>query len=197
MRTETSTRRRTRKPPRQRPGRGATNEPEGTRDPGAPRYSLREGHVLLVDDATSARMALVRQRGTAPELVVRGLLTALGHRFRLRNRDLPGSPDIANRRQRWAVFVHGCFWHRHGCKATTTPGNNRAFWEAKFERNVARDRRTQGELEALGYRVLVVWECETKARSPALLERLRTALTAAGLERPRGGGGRSPPRPPG
>ena len=153
--------------------------------------------MLSVDDATSARMALVRQRGTAPELVVRGLLTALGHRFRLRNRDLPGSPDIANRRQRWAVFVHGCFWHRHGCKATTTPLNNRAFWEAKFERNKARDERTQAELEALGYTVLVVWECETKARSPALLEHLQAALTAAGREPTRGGGEQSPRRRPG
>lgn len=132
------------------------------------RYRRREGHVLVVDDATSARMALVRQRGTQPEQVVRRALVALGHRFRLANRDLPGSPDIANRARRWAVFVHGCFWHRHGCKATTTPTRNREFWEAKFQRNVARDRRSIEALEASGYSVVVLWECDIK-RDPALV----------------------------
>src|SRR5688572_15632999 len=115
---------------------------------GAARYRVREGHLLEVDDATSARMGLVRQKGTRPELLVRRALSALGHRFRLANRDLPGSPDIANRSRRWAVFVHGCFWHRHGCKASTTPARNREFWEAKFARNVARDQRRAGELRA-------------------------------------------------
>jgi DNA mismatch endonuclease, patch repair protein len=139
------------------------------------RYRLREGHLLVVDDATSARMGLVRQRGTSPELVVRTALAALGHRFRLTNRDLPGSPDVANRTRRWAVFVHGCFWHRHGCKATTTPGRNREFWEAKFARNVARDRRALEALQADGYTVVVIWECETK-RDP---ERVRALLAEA------------------
>jgi len=139
-------------------------------------YRLREGHLLLVDDATSARMGLVRQRGTSPELVVRATLSALGHRFRLTNRDLPGSPDVANRARRWAVFVHGCFWHRHGCKATTTPGNNREFWQAKFERNVARDRRSIEALEALGYTVVVIWECETKRDVERVRARLLEAL---------------------
>ena len=118
---------------------------------------------------------LVRQRGTRPELVVRAVLSSLGHRFRSSNRDLPGSPDIANRTRRWAVFVHGCFWHRHGCKATTTPSNNREFWEAKFARNVARDQRSIEALEALGYTVVVIWECETKRD----VERVRTRLIDA------------------
>jgi DNA mismatch endonuclease (patch repair protein) len=139
------------------------------------RYTRREGHVLLVDDATSARMGLVRQRGTSPEQAVRAALSALGHRFRLANRDLPGSPDIANRARRWAVFVHGCFWHRHGCTATTTPGRNREFWEAKFQRNIERDRRAVRALAADGYTVVVIWECETK-RDP---ERVRARLIEA------------------
>lgn len=147
---------------------------------GGQRYRVREGHVLEVDDATSARMALVRQKGTRPELVVRSALNALGHRFRLANRDLPGSPDVANRIRRWAVFVHGCFWHRHGCRATTTPGRNREFWEAKFARNVARDERAAEQLRALGYTVVVIWECETKRG----LAGVRAALASALGRRP-------------
>jgi len=79
------------------------------------------------------------------------------------NRDLPGSPDIANRARKWAVFVHGCFWHRHvGCKRTTTPTRNRSFWIEKFRANIARDARVQAVLRSEGYRVIVVWECETE-----------------------------------
>jgi DNA mismatch endonuclease, patch repair protein len=126
------------------------------------REREREGQLLWVDDETSARMGLVRQKGTRPELMVRRLLAELGHRYRLTNRDLAGSPDIANRQKAWAIFVHGCFWHRHGCKATTTPTRNREFWEAKFERNVARDRRSIEALECAGYDVIVIWECQTK-----------------------------------
>ena len=139
----------------------------------AARYRVREGHVLEVDDVTSARMARVRQKATRPELVVRRALRALGQRYRLTNRDLDGSPDLANRRARWVIFVHGCFWHRHGCKATTTPTRNRAFWEAKFARNRARDQRSIAALEACGYRVIVVWECQTKRGEAEIREFLR------------------------
>jgi DNA mismatch endonuclease (patch repair protein) len=148
----------------------------GSARAGGSRYRIREGHLLEVDDATSARMGLVRQKGTRPELMVRGALNALGHRFRLANRDLPGSPDIANRRRRWAVFVHGCFWHRHGCKATTTPGRNREFWEAKFARNIARDQRATVQLRELGYTVIVIWECETKRGIDAVRATLANGL---------------------
>jgi len=140
------------------------------------RYRVREGRLLEVDDVTSARMRRVRQRGTRPELVVRRALTALGYHYRLANRDLPGSPDIANRRQRWVVFVHGCFWHRHGCKASTTPTRNRDFWEAKFARNVARDQRTTEALEALDYVVAVIWECDTKRGEPPIRAELSRLL---------------------
>jgi DNA mismatch endonuclease (patch repair protein) len=144
------------KSPLRRPEQDPAASPVGV------QYRMREGRMLEVDDITSARMRTVRQRGTRPELLVRRALTALGFYYRLANRDLPGSPDIANRRQRWVVFVHGCFWHRHGCKATTTPTRNRDFWEAKFARNLARDQRTTQALEALDYVVAVIWECETK-----------------------------------
>lgn len=121
-------------------------------------------------------MAGVRQKDTKPELIVRQILHGLGHRYRVRNGDLAGSPDIANRRHRWAVFVHGCYWHRHGCKATTTPRRNRAFWEAKFQRNVERDEDRIRRLKSDGYRVVVVWECETKRDLDGLRRRLKPEL---------------------
>jgi len=131
-------------------------------------------HDLVVDPETSARLGRIRQHGTSAELTVRKLLHAVGHRFRVHNRDLAGSPDIANRSRKWAVFVHGCFWHRHGCKRSTTPSRNRDFWAQKFDANVARDARVQAALREQGYRVLVVWECETE--DVIRLKSLRRAL---------------------
>lgn len=117
--------------------------------------------ALILDADTSRRLGRIRQHGTSAELTVRRALHAAGHRFRVHNRDLPGSPDIANRSRKWAVFVHGCFWHRHpGCKRTTTPSRNRDFWTLKFDQNVARDTRVQKTLRDMGYRVVVIWECE-------------------------------------
>lgn len=116
--------------------------------------------VLTTTAAISNRMAGVRRSGTDAERRVRKAATQAGLRYRLDNRDLPGSPDLANRRRKWAIFVHGCFWHRHeGCKRATTPKSNRAFWLAKFKRNQERDRRVEMELRARGYEVIVVWEC--------------------------------------
>lgn len=130
------------------------------------RYTLR------TDPKTSARLGRVRQRDTVPEVEVRRALHKLGHRFRIRNRDLPGSPDVANRSRRWAVFVHGCFWHRHpGCRRATTPKRNADFWADKFRGNQKRDARVQAELRRLGFDVIVVWECESEVR-----ERLASIL---------------------
>lgn len=121
-------------------------------------------------------MRRVRQKNTAPELHVRRALNRLGLRFRLENRDLPGSPDFANRKHRWAIFVHGCFWHRHeGCPRTTTPKRNRAFWKEKFAANQIRDRQAIVRLEQAGFQTLVIWECETD--NPQTLDlKLRSAL---------------------
>lgn len=139
----------------------------------------REGFVIEVDDDTSKRMGTVRQRDTEPEMLVRQALHALGHRYRTDNRDLPGRPDIANRKRKWVIFVHGCYWHRHpGCHKATTPKRNRDFWEAKFSRNVARDRGNVSECEAKGFRVITIWECETtdfEAMSVKLAALLPTA----------------------
>ena len=122
-------------------------------------------------------MARVRQKDTSAEQLVRSLLTRIGHAFRKSNRDLPGSPDAANRSRRWAVFVHGCFWHRHaGCPRTTTPKRNRAFWETTFDQNRRRDARALAALRRLGYRTVVVWECEIVKRPEAVEKKLAKRL---------------------
>ena len=118
-------------------------------------------------------MAGIRQHGTSAETIVCAMLTKLGHRFRKRNRDLPGSPDVANRSRGWAVFVHGCFWHSHArCPRATVPKRNRAFWREKFRQNRARDARSVAALRRLGYRVVVLWECEIEEKATAVERRL-------------------------
>lgn len=122
-------------------------------------------------------MRAVRGRDTSPELRVRRYLHKRGFRFRLNKRTLPGTPDIVLKRYRTVVFVHGCFWHRHpGCSRATTPKTRTDTWTKKFERNVQRDRRKTTELKALGWTILVVWECQTK--SAASLEAALADLLA-------------------
>ncbi|MER2218892.1 very short patch repair endonuclease [Methylobacterium brachiatum] len=132
-----------------------------------------------VPAARSALMSRVRGANTKPELVVRRAVHALGYRFRLHRRDLPGSPDLVFPRLRLALFVHGCFWHRHqGCRRTTTPKTRVEFWANKFEANVRRDERVVAELQALGWRCETIWECET-ARPDELQPKLKRLLEAA------------------
>ena len=108
-------------------------------------------------------MSRVRARDTSAEMRVRRAAHGLGLRYRLYRRDLPGTPDLVFPKHRVVVFVHGCFWHRHpGCKKATSPKSRVGFWQRKFDRNVARDRQTVEELGALGWRVAIIWECETK-----------------------------------
>lgn len=124
----------------------------------------------------SANMARVRSKDTGPEMRVRRAAHRMGLRYRLYRKDLPGKPDLAFPKHRLAVFVHGCFWHRHpGCSRASTPATRPEFWQAKFDGNVARDRRQQDALEALGWKVLVLWECELKADAE-LEVRLRDAI---------------------
>ena len=120
----------------------------------------------------SRNMAAIRGKDTAPELAVRRILHAMGLRFRLHRKDLPGRPDIVLPKHRTVVFVHGCFWHRHeDCRYTTTPKTRQEFWESKFAANVERDSRNRTDLRQLGWRVIVVWECELRQPSD-LKERL-------------------------
>jgi DNA mismatch endonuclease, patch repair protein len=130
---------------------------------------------LLSREERSKRMALVRTRDTKPELTLRRILHHSGLRYRVNLKGLPGSPDIVFQRKRIAIFVHGCFWHRHArCPATTTPKTNTAYWQNKFSENRVRDRKVRRYLRRLGWDVIVVWECQLKSRSK--LERLSNAL---------------------
>ena len=129
-----------------------------------------------VDPLRRRIMAAVRGRNTKPEMIVRRLLFSLGYRFRLHHKDLPGRPDIVFAGRRKAIFVHGCFWHRHaGCSKATTPKTRADFWNLKFDQNVERDRRAERALADMGWSSLVVWECETRALEP-LASKLRAFL---------------------
>jgi DNA mismatch endonuclease (patch repair protein) len=129
-------------------------------------------------------MAQVKDRNTCPEKTVRSLLHSMGYRFRLQRTDLPGKPDIVLPKFKTAICVHGCFWHRHPeCKRATTPASNTEYWNTKFARTVARDARNQGFLEAGGWRILVVWECELKNLA-ALRARIYNILEQNGADDP-------------
>ncbi|MBK8191143.1 MAG: DNA mismatch endonuclease Vsr [Vampirovibrionales bacterium] len=117
----------------------------------------------LTPDQRRRTMRRVRSRDTGPERRVRRALCAMGARYRLHRRDLPGAPDIVFSAQRKAIFVHGCFWHSHTCKAgRNTPRSNQDYWDAKLARNRARDADHLARLRADGWRVLILWECELK-----------------------------------
>jgi DNA mismatch endonuclease (patch repair protein) len=111
----------------------------------------------------SRNMAAIRSKNTKPELVVRRLASALGGRYRLNHKTPFGRPDLVFVRKRKAIFVHGCYWHRHsGCRYMTFPASNVDFWQKKFDDNVKRDRLTLARFKSGGWKALVVWECETR-----------------------------------
>lgn len=119
--------------------------------------------IATIAISHSQRLAKIPQKDTSIELAVRRKLTTLGLRYRLKNRDLPGSPDIANRSGKWAVFVNGCYWHHHrGCRRATIPKSNRDFWLDKFEANRRRDLRVLESLHKNGFLCCTIWECELK-----------------------------------
>lgn len=108
-------------------------------------------------------MRRIRKADTRPELTVRRIAHSLGLRFRLHRRDLPGTPDLVLPKRKAVVMVHGCFWHQHeGCRLARQPKSRLDYWLPKLQRNQARDESAREQLEALGWRVLVIWECETK-----------------------------------
>lgn len=117
----------------------------------------------LTPEERSERMSRVRAQGTKPEMKLRRLIHGMGFRYRLHCRDLPGKPDLVFPGRRSIIFMHGCFWHRHeGCGLARLPKSKRAFWSAKLEANKERDQKNISTLEAAGWRVLVIWECQLR-----------------------------------
>lgn len=158
------------------------------------RTGIEPSHdrLSLFADVPKARrnaMRAIKGKHTRPEMVVRSLLLRSGYRFRLHRADLPGRPDIALPGRKRIIEVRGCFWHRHpGCRNAVLPKTRTQWWAAKLEANVARDRRNLDALKALGWSVLVVWECEVDR--PDLPRWLRRFLGPPGGERPAGPGQR-------
>ena len=136
-----------------------------------------EGLMDIVSpEKRSQMMAGIRGKNTRPEMLVRRLVHGMGFRYRLHRKDLPGSPDLVFPRLRKVIFVHGCFWHRHpGCKFAYTPKSNKQFWLEKLEANTRRDARALKALDALGWDILVVWECEA-SDLPSLSQKMASFL---------------------
>ncbi len=134
----------------------------------------------IVDPRTRSRMmAGIKGKNTRPELALRRAMHARGFRYRLHDKKLAGKPDLVLSKFRVAIFVHGCFWHRHeGCKYTTTPATRTEFWRAKFRENVARDQRNVDALLELDWRVAVVWECEIRTSLREIADRLELWIKA-------------------
>ncbi|MBA7596875.1 Very short patch repair protein [subsurface metagenome] len=130
----------------------------------------------ITKEKRSWNMSRIRGKDTKPELIVRSLLHGMGYRFRLYVKKLPGNPDIVLPKYRTIIFVHGCFWHQHPeCKYAYIPKSRQEFWGEKLKRNVMRHERIAKELDVLGWKVIVVWECEI-ANIPALKEKLVSSL---------------------
>jgi DNA mismatch endonuclease (patch repair protein) len=131
----------------------------------------------LSKEHRSWNMSRIRGKDTSPEKTVRSILHRLGYRFRIHRKDLPGKPDIILPRFQAVIFVHGCYWHRHkGCKYAYTSKTRIEFWRRKFDENVERDKRALESLQNQGWRVLVVWECQTSDEK-AVANRLKRFLT--------------------
>lgn len=138
----------------------------------------------LTPAARSQRMSRIRGKHTAPELFVRRLVHALGYRFRLHRKGMPGSPDLVFPGRKKIVFVHGCYWHGHECKWGKLPKSNVEFWQDKVLKNRARDARNVADLQMSGWAVYVVWQCETKDAG-ALEKTLKRFLGRPGSKKPR------------
>lgn len=116
----------------------------------------------VTKEIRSRIMAAVKSKDTKPEIVVRKLLYSMGYRYRLHKKELPGSPDIFLKKHKSVIYVHGCFWHQHkDCKRAAMPKSNVSFWTEKMKRNVSRDKENIRALKEQGYKVKVIWECET------------------------------------
>ena len=111
-------------------------------------------------DVRSRNMQAIKAKDTKPELLVRSRLFKRGFRYRLHRKDLPGKPDLVLRKYKTVIFVHGCYWHRHGCKYTTTPKTNFEFWDKKFRENIKRDKINEESIIDYGWSFIKIWECD-------------------------------------
>ena len=145
-------------------------------------YTRMDDKAYTISESRRRNMQAIRSQNTKPELLVRSIVFRLGYRYRLHKKDLPGKPDLVFASRHKIIFVHGCFWHQHsspGCKHGRVPRSNSTYWKPKLTRNVARDSKHVATLTAAGWRVLVIWECETKDLEK-LSERLRRFLDKGG-----------------
>jgi len=129
----------------------------------------------LTPTERSERMSRIKNIDTKPEMMVRKMVYGMGYRYRLHASDLPGKPDLVFRSRKKVIFVHGCFWHQHGCKQYRQPRTKRDFWEPKLAKNVSRDIEVRKELRKLGWESMVIWECQIK-RVDLLRNRVKSFL---------------------
>ena len=126
-----------------------------------------------VSEQRSRNMSAIKSKNTKPEIAVRKLLHSMGYRFRLHRKDLPGSPDIVLPKYKTAIFVNGCFWHRHeNCKYASNPKTRKEFWEKKFRENINRDNLNQANLLLKGWKIIIIWECQLKGDIKKLIREL-------------------------
>lgn len=140
----------------------------------------------ISSEARSRNMRAIRAQDTDPEMRVRKWLHANGYRYRLHVKNLPGRPDVVFKSRKKAIFVHGCFWHLHGCSTARTPKSNRQYWSPKLEGNVDRDQRNRQQLENTGWDVLVLWECEIEKAFDTTIGKLEHFLRSPKLKMPIG-----------
>jgi DNA mismatch endonuclease, patch repair protein len=134
----------------------------------------------LTSEHRSWNMSRIRGKNTGPERQLRSLLHQAGFRFRLHQANLPGKPDLVLPRYRTAIFVHGCYWHRHpGCRNATTPATRTDFWLTKFQGTIERDRRAIENLTKMGWRIITVWECELARDADAIVHEIGRQLAEA------------------
>lgn len=138
---------------------------------------------VLTPEQRSFNMSRIRGKDTGIEVAVRKYLFSKGYRYRKNDARYPGKPDIVLPKYKTVIFIHGCFWHRHeGCRYATTPKTRTEFWENKFRRNIANDRKHQEELETAGWKVITVWECELKKnRFDETMENIQNSISNGGM----------------
>lgn len=127
-------------------------------------------------DQRSYNMSRIKGKDTKPEILVRKWLSSNGFRYRLHRKDLPGKPDIAFIKLKKAIFIHGCFWHRHNCRYFKWPQTNPEFWKKKINESAARDQKKYAELTALGWKYFIIWECELKSNSVEIFKRVKSFI---------------------